>query len=175
MVFRSSLVLSGIFVIAGSVFAQTLGSAFTYQGQLTEAGQPATGLYDLQICLFDDPNAGAELACSADLDDVPVEDGVFTVALDFGDAVFVGEARWIELRIRDGADTGGYTVLLPRQPVRPAPEALRAARADSATTADSALVADTALSADTASTADSATTADTANSATTALSADSAP
>lgn len=187
MTIRFLTILASLILCGTGALAQTLGSAFTYQGQLTEAGQPATGLYDLQVCLFDDPSAGNELACSPDLDDVPVEDGAFTVALDFGAAVFVGDARWIELRIRAGADTGGYTVLLPRQPVRPAPEALRAARADSATTADSALVADsaliadTALSADTAATADSATTADTANNATTAdtattaLSADSTP
>lgn len=30
-----------------------LGTSFSYQGQLTEAGQPASGLYDLQVCLFD--------------------------------------------------------------------------------------------------------------------------
>jgi hypothetical protein len=30
-----------------------LGSAFTYQGRLMDAGNPANGLYDLQFELFD--------------------------------------------------------------------------------------------------------------------------
>ena len=37
--------------------AQT--TAFTYQGQLTEAGTPANGSYDLQFKLFDSGTVGA--------------------------------------------------------------------------------------------------------------------
>jgi len=118
--------------------AQSLGTAFTYQGELTEAGEPAFGLYDLQICLFDDASGATELACAPDFDDVLVQDGAFTLALDFGASPFVGEERWIELRIRPGAETGAFTVLSPRQLIRPAPEALRSNVADAATTAASA-------------------------------------
>ena len=111
----------------GAVIAQSpLGSAISYQGQLSEAGQPATGLYDLQACLFDGLSSPAQVACAPDMDDVPVEDGLFTVELDFG-AVFDGQQRYLELRVRAGASVGSYTVLTPRQLIRPAPEALRAA------------------------------------------------
>ncbi len=157
--FRMSIRLAagiGAVLFASAAAAQSLGSTITYQGQLTEAGLPALGLYDLQICLFDAPTAGTELACAPNLDDVPVEDGAFTVALDFGAGAFVGQQRWIELRIRPGADTGGYTILAPRQLVRPTPEALRAETADAATTADTATSADTATTADSAATAASA-------------------
>lgn len=106
--------------------AQSLGSAFTYQGQLKDSGQPATGLYDFQFCLFDSPTNPIPLACAADFNDVPVEGGLFTVTLDFGAGPFVGQQRHLELRVRPGAATGGYTILAPRQIVRPAPEALRA-------------------------------------------------
>ncbi len=118
---------------AAPVFAQgALGSAFTYQGQLTESGQPANGLYDLQVCLFDSPGNPVALACAADFNDVPVEGGTFALALDFGSAPFTGQQRFLELRVRPGASSGSYTILAPRQLVRAAPEALRAATAGAA-------------------------------------------
>lgn len=114
-----------LFVVAAPASAQSLGSAFTYQGQLTESGQPATGLYDLRVCLFDSLAAGPSIACQ-ELEDVPVEDGLFSVALDFGTTPFSGLSRYLELQVRPGDSAGGFTVLAPRQPVRATPEALRA-------------------------------------------------
>lgn len=105
---------------------QSLGSAFTYQGQLKERGQPASGLYDLQVCLFDGPSGPIPLTCAQDFDDVPVEGGLFEITLNFGSAPFIGQQRYLELRVRAGASGSGYTILTPRQLVRPAPEALRA-------------------------------------------------
>ena len=55
---------------AAAALAVPLGSAFTYQGQLKESGQPASGLYDLQVCLFDDPANPVPLSCIANIDDV---------------------------------------------------------------------------------------------------------
>ena len=124
----AALVLSGWQLAA----AAPLGSAFSYQGQLKESGQPANGLYDLQACLFDDQVNPVPLACSANFDDVPVEEGVFSVVLDFGTTPFAGEQRFLELRVRPGASSGAYTFLAPRQLIRPAPEALRAAAASAA-------------------------------------------
>ena len=112
--------------------ATPLGSTFSYHGTLRDGGAPATGLYDLQFCLFDSPADPLPLGCAADAGDIPVDGGVFTVNLDFGAAVFNGEQRWLELRLRPGASTGGYTILSPRQVVRPAPEALRASVASAA-------------------------------------------
>lgn len=56
-------------------------------------------------------------------EDVAVSDGLFTVELDFG-AVFDGVALWLEIAVRPGASTGGYTILSPRQPLTAAPYAL---------------------------------------------------
>ncbi len=106
--------------------AQTLGTAFTYQGQLKQSGQPANELYDLQVCLFDDAVNPVALVCAPDFNDVPVEGGLFTITLDFGATAFAGQQRFLELRVRAGASGGAYTTLAPRQLVRPAPEALRA-------------------------------------------------
>ncbi|MBK9657513.1 MAG: hypothetical protein IPO66_19590 [Rhodanobacteraceae bacterium] len=111
---------------AGPLHAQTLGPAFSYQGQLMDSGVPANGLYDLQACLFDGLVSTTLLACAAANEDVPVAGGLFSVALDFGAAPFVGQQRYLELRVRQGASSGSYTILSPRQLIRALPEALRA-------------------------------------------------
>lgn len=114
-------------------FAQAaLGTGFTYQGQLTESGQPANGLFDLQVCLYDAPGNPTAIACAADFNDVPVENGVFAISLDFGAAPFAGQQRYLELRVRPGTSPGSYTPLSPRQLIRATPEALRAATAAAA-------------------------------------------
>jgi hypothetical protein len=110
----------------GVANAQALGTAFTYQGQLTDAGAPASGLFDLQLCLYDVASGATPLQCAPDFNDVPVDAGVFSVAVDFGAGAFIGQQRYLELRVRPGASAGAYTTLVPRQLVRAAPEALRA-------------------------------------------------
>ena len=45
-----------LFIVAALSWAQT--TAFTYQGKLTDAGNPANGNYDLQFKLFDTPTVG---------------------------------------------------------------------------------------------------------------------
>lgn len=138
-----------LFVLALTVSvpsaALAIGTAFTYQGRLSDAGSPAEGPYDFEFRLFDAPSAGNLIALQAQ-EDVPVGGGLFTATLDFGD-VFDGNDRWLEIGVRPGASTGAYTTLAPRQPLTATPYALRSR---SASTADSAT---------TATTADSATTA----------------
>ncbi len=112
--------------LGNTAAAQPLGSAFTYQGELLESEVPADGLYDFQICLFDTPTSSVTMGCATGTDDVPVEGGLFAVTLDFGSAAFIGQERYLELRVRPGASNAAYTTLAPRQLVRPAPEALRA-------------------------------------------------
>lgn len=122
VVTRSSI--TALMIASSGLVAQSLGSAFTYQGQLKELGQPASGLYDLQVCMFDTPSNPIPMACAPDFDDVPVEAGLFAITLDFGSAPFVGQQRYLELRVRPGASVSGHTILVPRQLIRPAPEAL---------------------------------------------------
>jgi hypothetical protein len=103
--------------------AQAVGTAFTYQGRLTDAGNPASGSYDLQFVLFDAAAGGAQVGATLTRDDVAVTNGLFTVSLDFG-AVFTGSKRWLELAVRPGASTGAYTTLGARQELTPSPNAL---------------------------------------------------
>nr|WP_290666492.1 hypothetical protein [Ardenticatena sp.] len=101
-----------------------VGTAFTYQGRLTDNGNPANGTYDFQFKLFDAATGGAQVGSTVTVEDVTVTDGVFTVQLDFGGSAFDGNARWLEIAVRPGSSTGGYTTLAPRQALTPAPYAL---------------------------------------------------
>jgi trimeric autotransporter adhesin len=108
--------------------AGAVGSAFTYQGRLTQGGKTAEGLYDFIFDLYDAKNGGALLSSVA-LEAVPVSGGHFTVVLDFGIEVFSGGDRWLEVRVRGAGGSGGYTRLSPRQELRAVPYALYAATA----------------------------------------------
>jgi hypothetical protein len=102
------------------------------QGLLEDGDVPAAGLFDFQVCLFDHPTDPLPLNCMPDFAARPVERGLFSLSLDFGPGAFIGQARFIELRVRRSGSSSGYTILAPRQPVLAAPEALNAARASSA-------------------------------------------
>lgn len=103
-------------------------TSFTYQGELKVVGALATGEFDLQACIYDVPTAGSALACAAPIENLPISDGRFTAALDFG-AVFDGAARFLELRVRGGSETTAHVALQPRQALRATPSAQYAARA----------------------------------------------
>jgi hypothetical protein len=155
------------FVIASLCIAKTLavpllGSAFTYQGRLNDGGQPASGNYDLIFSLMDAETNGNSVAPAMATPNTVVQDGYFTVKLDFGPNAFDGSARWLDIVVRTNCNClAGYTTLAPRQPLTPAPHALFAVNAAQATTAETANSANSASSADTANLA---TTANTANS-----------
>ncbi len=134
--------------------AQSLSTAFTYQGELRESGTPASGLHDLRFRLYDAAIDGAQIGPTVCLDDVALVEGRFTVSLDFGQA-FAGDQRFLEIDVRadSGLDCGsaaGFVQLDPRQAVTAAPYAAFshiAATAGSAATAATAGTATTAANA----------------------------
>jgi hypothetical protein len=99
-----------------------IGSAFTYQGVLSNAAEPATGTYDFRFRLLDAPAAGTQLG-EVFADSVPVQNGQFTVQLDFGTDAFSKEAVWLEIAVRP-AGAGTYETLSPRQAITAMPLAL---------------------------------------------------
>ena len=109
-------------------WAAPMGTAFTYQGRLTDANNPADGLYDLRFRLYDSPAAGAQKGNTIDIGELDVVDGYLTIELNFGGEVFDGNARWLEIGVRPGQlkDPNQYTALGPRQQVNPTPYALYA-------------------------------------------------
>jgi hypothetical protein len=108
-----------------------MGSAFTYQGRLADAGVPASGSFDFRFALFDAATGGSAVGATASIPAVAVTGGLFTAALDFGPAAFAGQARWLQVEVRP-AGGGAYTALTPRQELTPAPHAGFSSRTDPA-------------------------------------------
>jgi len=119
--------LLGILAAPALLHAQApVGTAFTYQGQLKEAGVPGEGTYDFIFQLWDAAEGGAMVSGDLYVDDWPVGAGLFTVQLDFGDGMFTGDERWLQVHVRPGDSSGPYTELSPRQPLTATPYALYA-------------------------------------------------
>lgn len=123
-------------LMAAPLAAQTsMGTAFTYQGQLKEAGAPVNGTADFEFSLWDaagsgdPPTGGTQIGGTQSVDNLPVSGGLFTVELnaggEFGATAFNGDARWLEIAVRSPAGSGTFTTLAPRQPITAAPYALK--------------------------------------------------
>lgn len=113
--------------------ASPLGTAFTYQGKLTDGGPSANGLYDLEFTLYDAATNGSHVAGPRIVSPVGVTNGLFTTTIDFGVGVFTGEARWLGIAVRTNG-VGGFATFPARQLLTPAPAALYAPQAGSAAT-----------------------------------------
>lgn len=109
--------------------------AFSHQGRLKFQESPADGIFDFEFSLWTQPNGGGSVGSLVQLEDVVVTSGLFTVSLDFG-CVFDNTPLWLETSIRAGATTDPYTLLSPRQPVKPTPSSSWAAEAGNADTVD---------------------------------------
>lgn len=111
--------------------ADPIDTAFTYQGQLKQAGVPLSGTADILFMLWDqagegDPPTGGSLVVDpVEVSEVTVTNGLFTVSLDFGVEAFDGDARWLQTAVRSPAGSGTYKTLSPRQPLTPVPYALQ--------------------------------------------------
>jgi hypothetical protein len=115
----------GLLCSAFGVWAQS--STFTYQGQLQSNNVPATGIFDLRFTLHDAATFGNQVGNPLTNSPVNVSNGLFTVELDFGSAVFNGSLRWLEIGVRTNGNTGAFAQLSPRQQITATPYALRAA------------------------------------------------
>ncbi len=123
---KTKLVLALTALLALADFARAQNTAFTYQGQLTENGTPANGVFDLQFRLFASTNTIGLPLGTAVVNDATATNGLFTVSLDFGASPFSGPARWLEISVRPGMSAGAYTTIAPLQPVTPTPYAITA-------------------------------------------------
>jgi hypothetical protein len=111
----------------GDVGAQAaIGTAFTYQGQLTQSGNPVNDNCDFTFTLHDALTGGNQVG-SVLKNDVQVQDGHFAVDLDFGSGVFTGGARYLQVALDCGS---GAILLSPRTALHPVPYALFSVDAD---------------------------------------------
>ena len=122
---NSMKVLCFLSAVSFSAGAVDVGSQFNYQGQLKESGSVASGQYDIQFKLYDAESNGNQVQSTQFKDDVEVEDGLFKVDLDFSDLPFIGEDRWLQIEVRDGASNGAFTVLTPRQRINAVPYSIQ--------------------------------------------------
>lgn len=118
------ILLVMLLFVGASAFAAPIGTQFTYQGNLQFAAQAADGLHDFSFTLFDTGEAGTALAQPVLLEAVPVVDGMFSVALDFGGGVFDGQVRFLSIAVRATDSADEFQSLTPRQPVTATPYAL---------------------------------------------------
>jgi hypothetical protein len=99
---------------------------FTYQGRLVDNSLPAYGEYELRFRVYDAAVSGAQVGSDVSLPSVGVTNGLFTVAVDFGNSVFTGPDRYIELAARPKGSTSPIAVFSPRTAITAVPYALHA-------------------------------------------------
>ncbi|MCH8913780.1 MAG: hypothetical protein IIA33_09465, partial [Planctomycetes bacterium] len=137
---RISILANGRFVLQGAALfavvvlavcpraaAQApMGTVFTYQGELTSGGvpvdEPLDGC-DFEFTLWDADVDGSQVGPTL-TPNALVADGRFTVALDFGPDIFIGDARFMEIAVCCPSPCVKFTTLSPRQELTPAPHAL---------------------------------------------------
>jgi hypothetical protein len=119
----------------GSVAAQgpgpqspqvTLGTGFTYQGQLKKNNAPVNdNTCSMTFSLWDSSSSGAQVGGIQTIVPVTVTNGLFTVVLNggsqFGVSAFDGSDRWLQAAVQCAGD--GSPVTLSRQRLSAAPYA----------------------------------------------------
>jgi len=116
--------LGAMGLVACSAPAAVLDT-FTYQGELLQAGEPVSDVCDFQFRLYDADADGTQVGPQVQHLNIAVVDGKIIADLDFGPGAFNGGERWIEIDVRCPSGEGEFVTLAPRQPVTPAPYALK--------------------------------------------------
>jgi trimeric autotransporter adhesin len=121
---RTSLLLLTFLLATRSPALAQDSTGVYYQGKLTVQGLAAQGLYDMRFQLWDDLTDGSPVGAARTNAAILVEQGLFSVLLDWTADDFTGGSRWLELGVRTNASVMDYTILSPRQPIASSPHAL---------------------------------------------------
>lgn len=119
------LLISMCFTIAD---AQT--ASFTFQGKLNDNNVPANGTYQMQIGLYDDVSGGSQIG-GMQSTTVTVANGIFTIELNFGETVFDGSDRFLQISVFSSS-TNAFITLNPRQRITSSPYSIKSSSADTA-------------------------------------------
>jgi hypothetical protein len=117
-----SIVSLAMLALVAGANSQT--TAFNYQGQLTDGGNPANGSFQMQFKLFDSAAAGSQTGSTISDVAVNVTNGTFSTKLDFGAPAFGGANRWLEIAVRHNSSES-YVTLSPREQIASSPYAIR--------------------------------------------------
>src|SRR5690349_7716917 len=111
-------------VLLTSLPARAVPTAFTYQGKLTDAGNPANGNFDMRFTIWNAQavGTGTQIGPTLTRNPVPASAGIFTVNLDFTNAFTVD--TYLEIGVRPAGSGAGYTTLTPRQQITASPYAV---------------------------------------------------
>jgi hypothetical protein len=124
-------------VAASLLCADPMGTAFNYQGYLTDKnGNAITDQYDIKFDLYDVATGGSPRVSVTNAP-VAVNKGLFTTTIDFG-GIFNGNAYWLQIGVRKDGNQNPYDMQSPRLQIRPVPYALFASNAATAATATTA-------------------------------------
>jgi hypothetical protein len=118
-------------MLAGAGTALGQSTAFTYHGRLGQNGAAANGNHDMQFVIYTSQNGNNAVTQPLPLNEMPVNNGLFTARLDFGAGIFTGAERWLEVRVRKSGN-GQFETLAPRHELTSSPYAIRAITAGSA-------------------------------------------
>lgn len=133
VVITIGLVISALLLVVSATFAQgseppapttpqsSLGSVFTYQGQLKKNNAPITDNCLMAFRLYDQAGGGNQIG-SPITATVPITNGLFSAQLDFGTSAFAGEARWLSIQVQCPGDSA--YIDLDRQSITAAPYSL---------------------------------------------------
>lgn len=116
--------------LCGILFISTLradvGTAWTYQGELTKSDVLYTGTADFLFSLWTLETGGTSASETLTVTNVSVATGRFGTRLDFGyDPFSSGQNLWLEIAVRTPGGAGLYSKLGNRQAITPAPYAIR--------------------------------------------------
>jgi hypothetical protein len=131
MKMQLNVFLCGLAVLASATVARAQGTAFTYNGRLSDNGSPANGSYDFQFTVYDAGTNGNIIAGPTTASATGVTNGAFVVTLDFGSGVFTGAGRWLDIGVRPNG-AGSFTPLTPREKFTASPYAIYSGQAGNA-------------------------------------------
>lgn len=123
--------MSLIFVCSMASLGLSQTTEFTYQRKLTDSGTPQA-TYQMEFKLFGSLSGADQIGGAITNPNVPVNQGVFTVNLDFGASAFPGADRYLQISVRRSAGES-FVTLNPRQQITSSPYSIRtlsAAQAD---------------------------------------------
>ena len=130
MTLRIHSLFAALALLGSLIQAAAQGTAFTYQGQLLNNGTPVNGPVYLGFALYGGSSGGSPVAGGLRLPPVGgplvnVNNGLFTVTLDFGSLQnpFTGQTLWLEIDQSTSAN-GSYAALGPRVQITPTPYAI---------------------------------------------------